>query len=194
MAFIDRIVEHPGRYILTNADTGVQLGTFDLVRAEGDVYTDGTLLNANNLNTQTQLDASVQAIYSALETDTSKQNDVSNALYFLVQHAAIKNEYDSGNCWHVREWTNGIVEQWATFDRSGTFTAWSPLGFYDASCPEAQPISTGTIIGRYVGGYCEGTTSWCGELATATTIRFITNGAPAGTKTFHCYIYIIRKV
>jgi hypothetical protein len=28
MAFIDRVVEHPGRYTLTNSETGEVLGTF----------------------------------------------------------------------------------------------------------------------------------------------------------------------
>ena len=45
MAFIDRIVEHPGRVQLTNVSGDI----YDLERAEGEVYSDGTLLNANNL-------------------------------------------------------------------------------------------------------------------------------------------------
>ena len=85
MAFIDRIVEYPGRYILTNVDTGVQLGTFDLVRAEGEVYTDGTLLNANNLNTQTQLDGTVEDLFTAAGmTAGTYQNGVSDALKFTA--------------------------------------------------------------------------------------------------------------
>ena len=83
MAFIDRIVEHPGRYILTNVDTGVQLGTFDLVRAEGEVTTPGTLLNAANLNTQTQLDNTVQNLFeTAGMASGAYQNGVSDALGF----------------------------------------------------------------------------------------------------------------
>lgn len=89
MAFIDRIVEHPGRYILTNVDTGVQLGTFDLVRAEGDVYTDGTLLNANNLNTQTQLDTTVETLFTnAGMTGGTYQNEISDALAFILNGVA----------------------------------------------------------------------------------------------------------
>ena len=85
MAFIDRVVEYPGRYILTNVDTGVQLGTFDLVRAEGEVYTDGTLLNANNLNTQTQLDGTVEDLFTAAGmTAGTYQNEVSDALKFTA--------------------------------------------------------------------------------------------------------------
>ena len=85
MAFIDRVVEYPGRYILTNVDTGVQLGTFDLVRAEGEVYTDGTLLNANNLNAQTQLDSNVETIFTNAGMSVGTyQNEVSDALKFTA--------------------------------------------------------------------------------------------------------------
>lgn len=52
MAFIDRIVEYPGRIKLTDTG-GVVLGTYDVERAEGTVTLDGTLLNATNLNDQT---------------------------------------------------------------------------------------------------------------------------------------------
>lgn len=52
MAFIDRIVQYPGRIKLTDTG-GVVLGTYDVERAEGTVYGDGTLLNATNLNDQT---------------------------------------------------------------------------------------------------------------------------------------------
>lgn len=85
MAFIDRVVENPGRYILTNADSGVVLGTFDLVRAEGEIYTPGTLLNALNLNTQTQLDSDVETIFTnAGMSAGTYQNEVSDALKFTA--------------------------------------------------------------------------------------------------------------
>lgn len=192
MAFVDRVVEYPGRVKLTPV-TG-QSNIYDMERAEGTEYTEGTLLNATNLNAQTQLDASVQTIYSNLETDTSKQNDVSNALYFLIQHATIIDEYDSGSNWHVRKWSNGIVEQWCYFDMTGTFTAWNPLSYFDAVSPEAQPVSGGTIINRQMGGYCEGQTTWIGQLSGSTTARFITNGTPSGSKSFHVFLYIVKKV
>ena len=94
MAFSDRVVEYPGRVKLTPV-TG-QSNVYDMERAEGTEYTEGTLLNALNLNTQTQLDASVQAKFSALETDTSAQNDVSNALNYLLDSMGYQT---SGN-WH----------------------------------------------------------------------------------------------
>ncbi|MCI7327113.1 MAG: hypothetical protein SOR91_10010 [Hornefia butyriciproducens] len=61
MAFTNREVEHPGRYKLTNASTGAELGTFDLTREEGAVITEGTPLNADNLNNEIQTQAAVIA-------------------------------------------------------------------------------------------------------------------------------------
>ena len=85
MAFTDRIVEYPGRYKLTDVGTGDELGTFDLERAEGEVYTDGTLLNANNLNAQTQLDSNVETIFTNAGMSVGTyQNEVSDALKFTA--------------------------------------------------------------------------------------------------------------
>lgn len=50
MAFIDRIVEYPGRYKLID-DEGNVLGVYTLERQEGEVSEEGTPLNATNLNT-----------------------------------------------------------------------------------------------------------------------------------------------
>ena len=46
MAFVDRIVEHPGRFRLTQVDEDV----FDLTREEGEVTEAGTPLDAEHLN------------------------------------------------------------------------------------------------------------------------------------------------
>lgn len=81
MAFIDRVVEHPGRVKLTNVSGDV----YDMVRAEGEVYSDGTLLNAQNLNTQTQLDGDVEALYTAAGvTPGEYQNEMSDALAHVI--------------------------------------------------------------------------------------------------------------
>lgn len=90
MAFTDRVVEHPGRVQLTNVSGDV----YDMTRAEGDVYTEGTLLNASNLNTQTQLDSTVQTKFAAVETDTSYQNDISNALNYLLESYTLQTSGD----------------------------------------------------------------------------------------------------
>lgn len=47
--FTDRVVEHPGRYTLTDTG-GAELGTYDLSRDEGTVTEAGTPLNAAHLN------------------------------------------------------------------------------------------------------------------------------------------------
>lgn len=48
MAFTDRIVQYPGRVKLTPVSG--QTNVYDMEREEGTVSTEGTLLNANNLN------------------------------------------------------------------------------------------------------------------------------------------------
>ena len=81
MAFVDRVVEYPGRVKLTNVSGDV----YDMERAEGEVYSDGTLLNALNLNTQTQLDNTVQNLYeTAGMTSGTYQNDMSDALAYIL--------------------------------------------------------------------------------------------------------------
>ena len=52
MAFIARVVEHPGRVLLTSAvdgDGNPIENTYDVTRAEGTVYTEGTPLNPASL-------------------------------------------------------------------------------------------------------------------------------------------------
>lgn len=93
MAFIDRIVEYPGRVKMTPVSG--QTDVYDMTREEGDVYEDGTLLNANNLNEQTQLDSAVQtAFVNAGMTGGTYQNEVSDALAFLLDAIEYKT---SGN-------------------------------------------------------------------------------------------------
>ena len=50
MAFQNRLVEHPGRVVMTPV-TGAE-NTYDMTPAEGEVYTEGTLLDAENMNTE----------------------------------------------------------------------------------------------------------------------------------------------
>lgn len=119
MAFSDRVVEYPGRVKLTPV-TG-QSNTYDMERAEGTEYTEGTLLNALNLNTQTQLDNTVQAKFSALETDTSAQNDVSNALNYLLDAMGYQI---SGN-WHYLLLGKTFIGVYST---SGSLTINSAVG------------------------------------------------------------------
>ena len=52
--FTDRIVQYPGRIKLTSVQDGTE-ATYDMTREEGTVTTEGTLLNAANLNYGTTL-------------------------------------------------------------------------------------------------------------------------------------------
>ena len=68
MTFVNREVEHPGRYKLVNASTGEELGTFDLTREEGTIIAEGTPLTADNLNAEIQNQAAVIAEVKALRS------------------------------------------------------------------------------------------------------------------------------
>lgn len=87
MAFIDRVVEFPGRVKLTNVSGDI----YDMERAEGDEYTEGTLLNAANLNQQTQLDSAVESSFTTAGMIVGTyQNEVSDALNHLLD---VQNTY-----------------------------------------------------------------------------------------------------
>lgn len=96
MAFVDRIVQYPGRVIARNVLTSEET-TFDLSRDEGTITTEGTLLNAANLNRETQVDADVQAKYDAVLGDVDYQNPMSNDLDFLaISEETIQQFVDLG--------------------------------------------------------------------------------------------------
>lgn len=77
MAFEDRVVEFPGRIQLTpviDDDTGDPIeGLYDMTRAEGDVTTEGTPLNAANLNAEMAASArtAAGAIVGSITVDNS---------------------------------------------------------------------------------------------------------------------------
>lgn len=110
MAFTDRIVEYPGRVKMTPVSG--QTNVYDMTREEGDVYTDGTLLNANNLNTQTQLDNAVQNLFeTAGMTSGTYQNGVSDALGFLLlSRIAYVIETGTSNSFRYWKWSDGRLE------------------------------------------------------------------------------------
>lgn len=99
MAFIDRIVEHAGRIKLT-AVSG-ETDVYDMTREEGEVYTEGTLLNANNLNTQTQLDSAVESLFTdAGMSAGTYQNEVSDALEYLVTKTPFSDGIITNGNWN----------------------------------------------------------------------------------------------
>ena len=68
MAFVDRIVEHPGRIRLTMVDDDV----YDVTREEGTVTEAGTPLNAANLNAEL-----ADAVISRFTTATVSKDNIS---------------------------------------------------------------------------------------------------------------------
>ena len=96
MAFTDRVVEHPGRVQLTNVSGDI----YDMTRQEGTVYTDGTLLNAANLNEQTQVDSAVEsALNTAGMTSGTYDNVMSDALKFLLDGKASTGGVQTSGDW-----------------------------------------------------------------------------------------------
>ena len=137
MAFTDRVVQHPGRVRLTNVSDDI----YDITPYEGEVTAPGTLLNAANLNQQTQLDSeTVQAFFDA-GASMDKQNDMSGALAFLIEKDAedyvAAQGYATGgtgsNTWYYRKWKSGMEEAWGVCSADAVAgTAWaSPLYHYN---------------------------------------------------------------
>ena len=63
--YVDRVVQFPGRVIAKNVLTQEET-TFDLTRDEGTVTTEGTLLNAANLNWESGVSDATVDKYVAL--------------------------------------------------------------------------------------------------------------------------------
>lgn len=131
MAFVDRVVDYPGRFILKDANSGTVFGTYDLVRDEGTVHEAGTLLNANNLNNPDILTLSI---------DGQQVKD------YIIDHQT------SGG-WAWRKWANGRFE--ATLHSSagstGTMTQLGSSGIYYSA---VSAVTFPTAIGIASIDYC----------------------------------------
>ena len=119
-------------------------------------------------------------------------NQESGSLATVPYKEYVTDEYDS-NGWHVREWSNGIVEETCSWSVSGTFTTWSPLSYMDTTTPNAPPVTTGTLINKLYGGYISGVTTWTGTTATLRNVRLLTNGTQSGTKTGNAWMRLVYK-
>lgn len=130
MAFTDRIVQHPGRVKMTPVSG--QTDVYDMTAQEGTVTTEGTLLNAANLNAQTQLDSAVLEQFQSAGMAGQYQNDMSNALDFLLGIANIEVK-SSGNWFKYIE-LGSLVLGWFMF--SGTLTIQTATGsLYTSASP-----------------------------------------------------------
>lgn len=109
MSFTDRIVQYPGRVKMTPVSG--QTNVYDMTAQEGTVTTEGTLLNAANLNAQTQLDSAVLEQFQSAGMAGQYQNDMSNALGFLLSsRIAYVIETGTSNSFHYVKWSDGRLE------------------------------------------------------------------------------------
>ncbi len=90
MAFIDRIVEYPNRYLLEDTG-GTQTGPYTLIRDEGTIYDEGTPLNAANLNGE------ISNALSNFDIDNSGNVHVRNVQCGLASEAVGANATISMN-------------------------------------------------------------------------------------------------
>lgn len=108
MAFIDRVVDHPGRYKLINVDTREELGVFDLERDEGNIYEPGTLLNANNLNNP----------------------DITSLKIGGESFADWVIETGTDNSWNYKKWHSGKYEAWRNYQATSLVITTASAGTY----------------------------------------------------------------
>ncbi len=125
MAFVDRIVDHPGRVRLTPVSG--QSDVYDMTREEGEVYEPGTLLNANNLNNP----------------------DITSLKIGGEIIADWVTEQGTNGSWKYRKWHSGKVEAWTRWNvgtvaittasptfggyRSGELTLTIPSGIFTSA-------------------------------------------------------------
>ena len=125
MSFTDRIVEHPGRYMLTDVSTNEVLGTFDLVRAEGTVTEEGTPLTAANLNTE------VLGI---------ARSELSEA-FIIKEYTYAYTNFEAGTALSIT----------GTMFHAGSPTGYTPIGVRRATSGHVFGVIT-AIIGSNTGG------------------------------------------
>lgn len=135
MAFIDRVVDYPGRYTLKDANSGTVFGTYDLVRDEGTIHEPGTLLNANNLNNP----------------------DITSLSIGGVQVKDYTVELGSSGAWKWRKWANGRFEAilHSSAGSTGTMTQLGSSGiYYSAVSAVTFPTDIGIASIDYCSAVC----------------------------------------
>ena len=133
MAFTDRIVQYPGRVKLTPVSG--QTNVYDMEREEGTVSTEGTLLNANNLNNPDILTLSIDGQQ--------------------VEDYIIDRQTSDG--WTWRKWANGRFEAilHSSAGSTGTMTQLGTSGiYYSAVSAVTFPSAIGITAVDYVSAVC----------------------------------------
>lgn len=162
MAFTDRVVEHPGRVQLTNVSGDI----YDLVRAEGDVYTEGTLLNANNLNQETQLDSAVETLFTAAGmTSGTYQNDMSDALGFLLGAM----EYQTSGNWHYLIMGKTFIGVYATTGSLAINSAVGSIYQTGSNASIAFPVTLSNLYYANVSVQTSSYSVWTAVYSTSTS-------------------------
>lgn len=133
MAFTDRIVQYPGRVKLTPVSG--QTNVYDMEREEGTVSTEGTLLNANNLN-------NLDILTLSIDGQQVKDHIV---------------EKTTSGSWSWIKWASGRFE--AKFHSAGgstgTMTQLGSSGiYYSAVSAVTFPTAIGITAVDYVSAVC----------------------------------------
>lgn len=106
MAFIDRVVEHPGRVRLTMVEEDV----YDVAREEGTVVEEGTPLDAEHLNAEMEAaveDRLIKLNFSSLSDMETQWGSLKTSTIYAFHATA--------------EWTNAIAPLAGAYQANGTF-------------------------------------------------------------------------
>lgn len=107
MAFKDRVVQYPNRFLLTDGEGNIT-GPYTLTRDEGEVEEPGSLLNANTLNNPdiTSLKIGGETVADwVIETGTN-------------------------NSWNYKKWHSGKYEAWRYYQATALTITTASAGTY----------------------------------------------------------------
>lgn len=107
MAFKDRVVQYPNRFLLTDGEGNIT-GPYTLTRDEGEIEEPGTLLNANTLNNP---DISTLSIGGESVAD------------WVI-------EQGTDNSWNYKKWHSGKYEAWRFYQATSLVITTASAGTY----------------------------------------------------------------
>lgn len=107
MAFKDRVVQYPNRFLLTDGEGNIT-GPYTLTRDEGEIEEPGTLLNANNLNNP----------------------DITSLSIGGKTVADWVTETGTDNSWNYKKWHSGKYEAWRYYQATSLVITTTSAGTY----------------------------------------------------------------
>ena len=144
---VDRIVQYPNRYKLTDVSTGQELGTYDFTEVTGTVQQVGTEINAELFNS---IEADIEAAGNFDPNGTYPNLTAGNAAHAASADAATKASQDASG--------NDIVATYATKTENAAkldaptveqlsipTTSWTALSGADPFTVSATVTATTTI-------------------------------------------------